>query len=58
MKKLVPDPPSPMPFVTIISNLDPNEAMAHANRLMTTLCEVVDVYINVVHHSRAKEMLA
>lgn len=44
MKKLVPDPPYPIPFVTIISDLDPEEAMAHANKLMHILSVTVHAY--------------
>ena len=57
MKKRVPDPPYPIPFVTIISDLAPEEAMAHANKLMHTLSDTINAYTHCPRDERLDVMM-
>lgn len=52
MKKLVPDPPCQIPFVTIISDLGPDEAVAYANRLMDTFSATVSAWSKATPDTR------
>ncbi|WP_369988025.1 hypothetical protein [Pseudomonas xanthosomatis] len=57
MKKLVPDPPFPIPYLTIIQDLTPEAAMAHAANLMETLVDTVHAYVECPQQHRPGIML-
>ncbi|MDH0645422.1 hypothetical protein N5D48_02320 [Pseudomonas sp. GD03858] len=57
MKKIVPDPPYPIPYITIINDLAPEEAMAQANKLMETLADTVHAYVNCQPDDRLDVMM-
>ncbi|MHA6163692.1 hypothetical protein [Pseudomonas sichuanensis] len=44
MKKIVPDPPYPISFITIINDLTAEQALEHANTLMESLVDTVHLY--------------
>ncbi|WP_194788922.1 hypothetical protein [Pseudomonas sp. UFMG81] len=44
MKKLVPDPPFPIPYIAIINDLTAEQAMAQAAKLMGSLVDTVHAY--------------
>lgn len=44
MKKLVPDPPHLLPYVTISPDLSPEEARIESDALMTCLHDLLDLY--------------
>jgi hypothetical protein len=46
MKKIVPDPPRILRFLTISPDLSPEEARTEADALMTCLHEVLDLYFD------------
>lgn len=56
MKKIVPDPPYPIPYITIINDLTAPQAMAHAATLMDTLGSTVQAYVECPPEHR-KEIL-
>jgi hypothetical protein len=48
MKKIVPDPPDsfPIPYITIIADLSPEDARSHAAALMDCLCKTSQLYLD------------
>ncbi|WP_414157592.1 hypothetical protein [Pseudomonas sp. BNK-15] len=48
MKKIVPDPPNsfPIPYITIIADLSPEDARSHAAALMDCLCKTSQLYLD------------
>lgn len=47
MKKIVPDPPLalPIPYISIISDLSREEALAQAHTLIVTLNQTIEAYL-------------
>ncbi|AZL70516.1 MULTISPECIES: hypothetical protein [Pseudomonas] len=57
MKKIVPDPPYPIPFITIINDLTAEQAMAHAATLMDPLVDTVHAYADCPPELRSDILL-
>lgn len=57
MKKIVPDPPLAIPFVSIIADLGADEAMVQAVNLMETLVDTVHVSLQNPPEETARDVM-